>query len=144
LDGTQTVPAGPYPIAAVQYANSAMSGGHYDLSIVHTVFGPGGGTIGGDMVYPRDPNTGAIYAVAVNPITARTEKHALTPAEWAVLGHTGPFADLSGTDLADLLALPDMVAATSGGGTEPPEPAEPKTITLDIPSVPGKATGTIS
>jgi hypothetical protein len=50
LDGTQTVAAGPYPVAAVQYANSLISGGHYDLSIVNEVFGPGGGSIiGGDM-----------------------------------------------------------------------------------------------
>jgi hypothetical protein len=47
LDGTKTVPAGPYPIAAVQYANSAMSGGHYDLSVVNQTFGPGGGSLGG-------------------------------------------------------------------------------------------------
>jgi hypothetical protein len=52
LDGTQTVPAGPYPIAAVQYANSAMSGGHYDISIVNEVFGPGGGSIQADAA-PR-------------------------------------------------------------------------------------------
>jgi hypothetical protein len=47
LDGTQTVPAGPYPVAAVQYANANASGGHYDLSLVNQTFGPGGGTIGG-------------------------------------------------------------------------------------------------
>jgi hypothetical protein len=49
LDGTQIVSAGPYPVAAVQYANAAMSGGHYDLSIVNEVFGPGAGTLGGDV-----------------------------------------------------------------------------------------------
>lgn len=46
LDGTQTVPPGPYPVAAVQYLNPAHgSGGHYDLSLVNVAFGPGGGTI---------------------------------------------------------------------------------------------------
>jgi hypothetical protein len=54
LDGTQTVPPGPYPVAAVQYLNSAHSGGHYDISIVNAVFGPGGGTIGGDMFEDAD------------------------------------------------------------------------------------------
>jgi hypothetical protein len=47
LDGTQTVPAGPYVVAAVQYAGSGTSGGHYDLSVVNQTFGPGGGTLGG-------------------------------------------------------------------------------------------------
>lgn len=47
LDGTQSVPAGPYPVAAVQYANSATSGGHYDLSIT-TAYGDAAGTLTGD------------------------------------------------------------------------------------------------
>lgn len=50
LDGTETVPPGPYPIAAVQYLNpSHGSGGHYDLSLVNAVFGPGGHSIGGGV-----------------------------------------------------------------------------------------------
>lgn len=44
-------------------------------------------------------------------------------------------------ELLDILAA---VKAIPGGGTEPPEPAEPKTITLNIPSVPGTATGTLT
>lgn len=45
--------------------------------------------------------------------------------------------------ISDLVAA-QLKALPPGGGTEPPEPAEPKTITLTIPSVPGTATGTIS
>jgi hypothetical protein len=43
-------------------------------------------------------------------------------------------------------SLPNILAksGSGGGGTEPPEPAEPKNITLNIPSVPGTATGSIS
>lgn len=36
-----------YPIWAVQYANSAATGGNYDLSIVYMVFGGNGNFIGG-------------------------------------------------------------------------------------------------
>jgi hypothetical protein len=57
LDGTQTVPAGPYVVAAVQYANSLSSGGHYDLSLVNEQFSPGGGTIGGDEMKMYIVNT---------------------------------------------------------------------------------------
>lgn len=38
----------------------------------------------------------------------------------------------------------EIKAIPGGGGTEPIEPAEPKTITLKIDTVPGTATGTIS
>ncbi len=48
-----------YPVVAVQYANSAMTGGHYDKSIVYDdtwppiiAFGSGGGTLGGDLMTP--------------------------------------------------------------------------------------------
>ena len=54
LDGTQTVPAGRYPVAAVQYAGSATSGGHYDLSLVSSLFGPGGGSLGGSDMTPQE------------------------------------------------------------------------------------------
>ncbi len=50
LDGTQTVPAGPYPVAAVQYANSLSSGGHYDLSIVDAQYSGSSGSLGADML----------------------------------------------------------------------------------------------
>lgn len=47
LDGTETVPAGYYPVVAVQYASSALSGGHYDLSITTAAYSAAGGSIGG-------------------------------------------------------------------------------------------------
>lgn len=61
LDGTQTVPAGPYPVAAVQYANSAISGGHYDLSIVNEAFGPGAGSLGEDMNDAQEAVMNQVY-----------------------------------------------------------------------------------
>lgn len=66
LDGTQTVPAGLYPVAAVQYANTLHSGGHYDLSIVNALYGPGQGAIGGDdleAVIYRNPVDGSEWQV---------------------------------------------------------------------------------
>lgn len=39
--------------------------------------------------------------------------------------------------------LKAVEALPGGGGTEPPEPAEPKTITLTINAIPGTATGTL-
>lgn len=53
LDGTKTVPAGPYPVAMVQYANSVIAGGHYDISIT-TAFGDASGQLGGDMATEQD------------------------------------------------------------------------------------------
>lgn len=53
LDGTQSVAQYRYPIAAVQYANSAISGGHYDLSIV-TTYGAGSGVLGGPTLTNAD------------------------------------------------------------------------------------------
>jgi hypothetical protein len=88
---------------------------------------------GGDMpLDPADPivvemrtNIAAIYAiVSGSRLGGKATDQALRDIE------------------AEVKALPS--GGTGGGGTEPPEPAEPKTITLDIPSVPGKATGTIS
>ena len=56
LDGTQTVPAGPYPVAAVQYAGAATSGGHYDLSLVNDLFSGGSGSLGGpEVLDSNDP-----------------------------------------------------------------------------------------
>ena len=55
-DGTLSVPTGYYGVVAVQYANSTLSGGHYDLSNVPgfwpgvDIFGPGGGSLGETMV----------------------------------------------------------------------------------------------
>lgn len=46
LDGTQSVPAGPYPIAAVQWASSAITGGHFDVSTVNAEFGAAPGVRG--------------------------------------------------------------------------------------------------
>lgn len=49
LDGTVNVRSGPYPVAAVQYLNSAHSGGHYDRSIVNPLFGAAGGGLEDDL-----------------------------------------------------------------------------------------------
>jgi hypothetical protein len=138
LDGTQTVPAGPYPVAAVQYANATNSGGHYDLSLVTQTFGPGGGTIGGesDMIaIIRNPTTQAIA------IWADAGKRHIEAVEWDLL-HAQPPAGL-GLAYRDINqqqwdAIPDVSQAS--GGTVPtvtPEPAEPKTVT-------GTFTGTLA
>jgi hypothetical protein len=129
LDGTQTVPVGPYIIAAVQYANSASSGGHYDISIVNDQFGPGHGTIGEDMTPDQAQILGDMSArvlVLFHTIMGEPDASGNTV-------HPTPWEKLQ----ADVAAL----KPGTGGGTEP---VEPKTITLDIPSVPGKATGTLS
>lgn len=49
LDGTRTVPAGPYPIAAVQWASPAISGGHYDISDVNADYGAAPGVLEGPV-----------------------------------------------------------------------------------------------
>lgn len=54
LDGTQVVAAGPFPVAAVQYANATLAGGHYDISLVNDLFGPGGGSLEDDMFNDLD------------------------------------------------------------------------------------------
>jgi hypothetical protein len=54
LDGTQAVPAGTYPVVAVQYANATMAGGHYDLSIVTAAFGAATGHTGEDDLLPDE------------------------------------------------------------------------------------------
>jgi hypothetical protein len=120
LDGTINVPAGPYPVAAVQYADSAMTGGHYDLSTVNELYGPGRGTLGGDEVLdPTDP-------IVVELLTGlRNVSNAL----FAGAGSPNPANPYSEQLDAKIKAL-----AGGSGGTEPPEPAEPKTVTLHIPA----------
>lgn len=143
LDGTPVT----YPVWAVQYlTESTGSGGHYDRSLVYLAFGGGSGTIGGvqDMYFPRDPGAGTIWAVYEDQAQAQTVKRHLSPAQWEAYASSGAtFHDLDGTGLAAVEALPDAVPASGGGGTEPPEPAEPKVITLNITSIPGTATGTL-
>jgi hypothetical protein len=132
LDGTQTVPPGPYPIAAVQYANSAMSGGHYDLSLVNAVFGPGGGTIGGDELKTYIVNT-------------PTEGQWLLclPSGYYVHLTTGAVVGQLQGDGATILAVDEQQhqnllasrpSSGSGGTPPPPGPAEPTTLTLDVPA----------
>jgi hypothetical protein len=122
LDGTRTVPAGPYPIAAVQYANAAMSGGHYDLSIVNELFGPGQGSLGGDMIaILRHTSNGAEYVVDA------AGKRYIGAAEAAALGQAGAGAAINADaaldqipdapDGAAILAAIKAISAGAGGPT---------------------------
>ncbi len=88
--------------------------------VLTATFGPGGGTIGDDMTPAQEQTLNACYAILSG---ARINTKAVDQA----------LADIE----REVKALP------AGGGTEPPEPAEPKTVTLNITSVPGTATGTI-
>lgn len=63
LDGTQTVPAGPYPVVAVQYANSVIAGGHYDLSIVSQFGADTGDT---DLTPAQESKLNEIWQVIQN------------------------------------------------------------------------------
>jgi hypothetical protein len=134
LDGTQTVPAGPYPVAAVQYSNSVASGGHYDLSIVNQTFGPGGGTIGGEMRYIRNPTTGAIANWAPDNC-----KYHITPIAWDLASAAPPNGygetarDINQQQWDDILDGPPATAASPAPTPTP----EPKAVT-------GTFTGTIS
>jgi hypothetical protein len=129
FDGTQTVPAGPYPVAAVQYANSTLSGGHYDLSLVNQTFGPGGGTIGDDemkMLILEPPGQGQWLLVLPSGIYFQLTTPAFVQsliAQGAV--DAGP---IDATEHQDLLALRPV-----GGGSVP----SPKELT-------GTFTGTLT
>ena len=137
LDGTQTVPVGPYPVAAVQYANAAMSGGHYDLSLVNQTFGPGGGTIGDevtqaefDALVANNGELGGqgygarlIYALACN---------------YAGAGNANQTISQKILDIeAQLTAIQKSIAALTPGGTP-----TPTTVTLQVPAqtITGKLT----
>ena len=67
LDGNQTViwnngAAPRYPVALIQYANSTISGGHYDLSIT-TAYGDSLAVLSGvEMLSADDPIVKQIYA----------------------------------------------------------------------------------
>ena len=67
LDGTQSVPAGFYPVAAVQYANSTLAGGHYDLSIT-TAYGDTSGSLtGDDMSAQAEAQINTLYQELTDP-----------------------------------------------------------------------------
>jgi len=129
LDGTQTVPAGPYPVAAVQYANSLSSGGHYDLSIVNDQFGPGGGTIGGykdmPLLLQHSPGAGAL-AGAVYLCDAAGKLH-LTPAMSAAVS----------------AAFPGIQAVVADAALDEWPDAQPVVGAPEPTSVTGTFTGTI-
>lgn len=108
LDGTRIVAPGPYPVVAVQYANAALSGGHYDLSEVAD-FWPGVDEM--PQTFPRDPGTGTIYMLVWNPQKLITEKHAFKSlADWIPWAAGGAvYHDVTDpAQLKILVALPDV------------------------------------
>jgi hypothetical protein len=108
LDGTRTVAPGPYPVVAVQYANPALSGGHYDLSEVADYW-PGVDEM--PQTFPRDPSSGSIYMLVWNQQKLITEKYRFkSPADWAPYEASGAvYHDVTDqTQLKNLLALPDV------------------------------------
>lgn len=111
LDGTQTVPAGPYPVAAVQYANSTISGGHYDISLVNQTFGPGGGTIGGKKakMFTTVDSAGTGYLFTGKDLLIIHDVADLTGLEAAGIQR----AKLTDAFIAELKAIPQ----SGGGGT---------------------------
>lgn len=134
LDGTVAVPAGPYPVAAVQYLNSLHSGGHYDLSIVNDLFGPGGGTLGGDMGEPviyRNPVDGSEWQVDWTAFV----KHPVSAARAAELDKVAKDMGLPGVTIVDKanVGLDQIPVAVASG---PPSISGAK--------VTGSFTGTIT
>src|SRR5690348_9128002 len=104
LDGTQTVPAGPYPVAAVQYVDT----GAYDLSIVSAEFSASGGTVESDM-QPQTEDFIWRLEAAIIGVTAGTK----APNSGELLD---PYNGLLEK------AITAIVKANAVGGTEPPEP----------------------
>lgn len=101
LDGTQQVATGPYPVVAVQYANSAMTGGHYDKSIVYDdtwpppfVFGGGGGSVGGDMT---DDELGAMHDLIQFYVWGSVDTSAQSKSDFI-------FAVKNGTTIASIIS----------------------------------------
>jgi hypothetical protein len=113
LDGTQIVAQYRYPVAAVQYTDT----GSVDLSVVYQ------DTIGGDDMTPEEHEWLSYVPRLFNLLTHNVD--------------TVAFPGTPGTGLAVVFTNPDntVKVPASGGGTEPPEPAEPKTVTLHIPPI---------
>lgn len=118
-------------------------------------FGPGGGTIGGDDMTPEEHAWVRVAARAVLPprpaslgdenTAGHTDGDFLTIfASTSTDAFIAAYGQDGYTYISALYHATPVKATGGGGGTEPPEPAEPTKITLHIPSVPGDATGTLS
>lgn len=129
LDGTQTVPAGFYPVAAVQFANSALSGGHYDLSIVNDLYGPTAHHIGGDIMSPTDFKALVILAYVAASGNRRTPETQAAIDGWA--------AQYNGTNgdqiIAKIVNSPEFLADRGKANAEDAEtPGIPSGTKLNI------------
>ena len=126
LDGTKAVARYRYPVAAVQYANSTLAGGHYDLSITTAA---GDAALGvPDLTSTEHDWLAAIFDATTQGFTAQREMAAQASDTAAII------AELK----ADVAALKAQIATLSQ-----PTITVPTQITMHIPSVPGDATGTL-
>ena len=123
LDGTQSVAAGFYPVAAVQYANSTLAGGHYDLSIT-TAYGDTSGSL-----------TGGLDLATADDIMAKLDKSFADLWNGRDTASGAPWPALAELD-ARLTQLEADVKALQAASPAAPEP---KTLTIQ-----GPITGTLA
>jgi hypothetical protein len=138
-DGIGVIPVGA---VAKQYENPTLTQGHFDLSVAAD-FWPGVDSsthLGGDMpVLVKDPNSDTICVVFEQG--NHTVKRHITLDEWTSYQAGGvSFQTPTTQAFAAVVALPDAQPESSNNS----EPTKPSKITLDITSVPGMATGTVS
>lgn len=121
-----------YPNGFEPFRAQAAAGGSTDAALAAIV---------------ASPWSGANYGGSLASFYTQLEDYELTADEhnWLKALYNQFTSPTYATADARTQAVLDAIAKIPAGGVpEPPEPAEPKSITLNIPSVPGTATGTIS
>ena len=132
-----------------QYAHDVqINGSQYDVSVIRDDF------FGGDdLNADQDRKLTELHAALVPsndnaspPDYNNPNLHDLLDRLWNTVMTGAPGGPFQDTYLTEMRKEIDAIKAAlpTGGGTEPPEPAEPKSIVLHIPAVPGDATGTIT
>ena len=135
LDGTQSVAAGFYPVAAVQYANSTLAGGHYDLSIT-TAYGDTSGQLtGGDTFLAALTDTQQLTIYNFVKDLYDTFNPSLPPDGGGLGAANMTWANW----LIELRAEVDEIKAKVDALSTASPSAEPKTLTIQ-----GPITGTLA
>lgn len=132
LDGSQTVvpPTGVIQPIAVQYANSTLAGGHFDLSTVVDFWAAVDGTHGGGggsvtegnkitMYFLHNTDNNNMYVVYEDPFQLKTVKRHITLAEWTIYEDGG--AIYKDVTTAPLQAIPDATLPVLPVGPQGPK-----------------------